>query len=162
MPRVDGKNAWRTLSRAFARYLHELIEGDFIIISHRHINYYVQVAAQGEDGFRIEAVNNTYIVPPSAALTTAQYARMSELGWRSATEDAEVAKERYDPEGSPNFFRQVDVGEDLLDVADVLIRTLHEVYGIATPALLDYHAFHCEMGDFPCPDLRLTRRVDCD
>ncbi len=160
MPPVDGNKAWRTLTRAIAQCLAELDEGDFLIIAHRHINHYVQVAGQGEHGFRVEAASNTYIEPPSAALTTVQYAEMDTLGWHRATEDPpELATVQRDSDGSPNFYRQVDVGDDLDAVADVMIRTLHEVYGVESPKLLEYQAFHRDLGEFVFPHMPIARRM---
>lgn len=160
MPRVDGNKAWRKLTRAVAQCLAELDEGDFLIIAHRHINHYVQVAGQGEHGFRVEAASNTYIEPPSAALTTAQYALMDEFGWRRATEDApELATEERDPDGSPNFYRQAAADDDPRAVADIMVRTLREVYGVASPKLLEYQAFHRDLGEFVFPHMPIARRV---
>ncbi len=160
MPSPAIEKRWRSLSRAVAISLANLEEGDFLIISHRRLNYYVQVAGQGEHGLRVEAVSNTYIEPPSAALTTEQYARMRTLGWHRATEHPpELKKRRRKVDGSPNFYRQAAVSEDVQGVADVMIRTLQEVYDIATPTLLQYQAFNRTLGAFKCPELPIARVV---
>jgi hypothetical protein len=84
---------------------------------------------------------------------------MDALGWRRATEDPpELATEPGDPNGSPNFHRDVDAGEDLDAVAELIVRTLRDVYNIATPDLLHYQAFHNLLGDFACPKLPIARR----
>lgn len=159
MPRPAGTKSWRTLTSGIAASITRLGDGFHLIIAHRHINYYVQVAGSDDDTLRIEAACNTYIEPASAALTIEQYTQMEALGWRRATEDPpELATERRDPDGSPNFYCDVPAGEDLDAVANMIVRTLRDVYGIPTPDLLHYEAFHNLLGDFACPGLPIARR----
>jgi hypothetical protein len=159
MPRPAGNKPWRTLTRGLAASITGLGEGFHLIIAHRHINYYVQVAGSDDGTLRIEAACNTYIEPPSAALTIEQYAQMDALGWRRATEDPpELATEQRDPNGSPNFYRDVAAGEDLDAVAELIVSTLRDVYNVATTDLLHYQAFHNLLGDFACPKLPIERR----
>ncbi len=65
--------SWSTFARRLARTLHTLHDGDFLIVAHARVNYYVQFAHGGAHGLRAEAVSNTYIESPHAVLTTAQY-----------------------------------------------------------------------------------------
>lgn len=161
MPRPAGEKPWRTLTRGLAASIAGLGDGFHLIISHQQINYYVQVAGSDDHSLRIEAASNTYIEPPSAALTIEQYAHMDALGWCRPTEDPpELATEQRVPNGSPNFSRDVPDGEDLDAVADCMVRTLREVYGVTTLAVLHYHAFHNMLGDFACPKLPIARYHD--
>lgn len=158
MPGPLIEELWDTLTSAVAQALGELEDGNFLIISHRHINHYVQVAGSDIGEFRIEAVSNPYIDPPSAVLTTEQYARMDKLGWGRATWDPEKTASGERPStGSPNFF--VDVPEDTspLSVAETLVRTLREVYGIKHPSQLHYNAFHDLLGAYGYPYMPLAR-----
>lgn len=158
MPRPAGEKLWRTRTRGIAASITGLGEGFHLIIAHRHLNYYLQVAGSDDCMLRIEAACNTYIEPPSAALNIEQYAQMDALGWRRATEaPPELATEQRDPNGSPNFHRDVLAGEELVAVADLIVCTLRGVYNIATPDLLHYHAFHNMLGDFACPKLPIAR-----
>jgi len=155
--------AWESLTTAVADALCELGSEDYLIIAHRHINHYVQAAGCDDGALRIEAVSNTYIEPLSAALTVAQYGRMAELGWRRATDDApELVTEVNDPAGSPNFFLDLPAGWSRRRVAELLIQTLREVYGVRKTALLDYHAFNNMLGDFGIPDMPIGRRETVD
>mgnify|MGYP000104585356 CR=1 FL=1 len=159
MSATTRERDWASLTTALAHALGELGTEDILIVAHRHINHFVQVAGYGNGALRIEAVSNTYIQPPSAALTVAQYERMAELGWRRATDDApELVTEVNDPHGSPNFFLDVPSGSKRRPVAKLLIRTLREVYGVRNAAMLNYHAFNNMLGDFGFPDMPIDRR----
>ncbi len=150
---------WESLTSAVARALGDLGKGDFMIIARRHVNHFVQVAGTTTGAFRIEAVSNTYIEPPSAALTVEQYCYLTELGWRRATDDAPELVAKYnDPNGSPNFFIDVPAGTSVRQVAALLICTLREVYGIEGIEQLHYQAFSNSHGEFCFPDMPIRRR----
>jgi hypothetical protein len=84
---------------------------------------------------------------------------MGALSWRRATEaPPELATEQRDPNGSPNFYRDVAAGEDLDAVAELIVSTLRDVYNVATTDLLHYQAFHNLLGDLACPKLPIERR----
>lgn len=136
-------------------------DGDFLIVAHWQINYYVQFAHGGAHGLRAEAVSNTYIEPPSAVLTTTQYDTLRALGWRQATQHPpEDPLAAHDPPGSPNFFRSVTAAAPLAALAAVVTTTLRDVYGIRSPQALRYQAFHRELGTFTCPALPVRRRAE--
>jgi len=111
MSATTRERDWASLTTALAHALGELGPEDILMIAHRHINHFLQVAGYGNGALRIEAVSNTYIEPPSAVLTVAQYERMAELGWRRATDDApELVTEVKDQHGSTNCFLDVPPG----------------------------------------------------
>jgi hypothetical protein len=156
---LHSTTSWSTFARGLARTLHALHDGDFLIVAHARINYYVQFAHGGARGLRAEAVSNTYIEPPHAVLTTAQYDTLRALGWQQATQyPPEDARALHDPPGSPNFFRNVSTADGFAPLAAVVTTTLRDVYGIRSPQSLRYHGFHNVHGPFACPDLPVRPR----
>lgn len=135
-------------------------DGDFLIVAHCRINY-VLFTHGGAHGLRAEAVSNTYIEPPPALLTTTQYDTLRALGWRQATQHPpEDPRAAHDPPGSPNFFRHVASPAQFAALAAVVTTTRRDVYGIRSPQALRYHAFHREVGAFPCPAQPVRPRAE--
>lgn len=150
--------SWSTFTRGLARTLEALAEGEYLIISRRRINHYVQFASGGDQGMRAEAVNNMYIEPPHAVLTVEQYAAMDTLGWQRATQQPPELVPGDNPPGSPNFFRNLAPWQRRADLAAVATATLRDVYGVRSPRHLVFEAFHRDWGPIDCPHLPIARR----
>ncbi len=160
MPRCDTDTRWHTLTDDLALCLRQLKDDHLFILSHRDVNYYVQIAGSSHGPLRLEAANNTYIEPPSALLTVEQYNRMLALGWNAATHGPpELAVTPPMPGGSPNFHLDtVGALADLHVAAALLVATLRDVYGVGSPEALEYHCFHNEHGDISLEGFRVQRR----
>jgi len=92
-------------------------------------NYYIQFAgAQGETRLRAEAVSNQFL-ESRYALTEAQMTQLQELGWR------------LDSTQSPNFHREFEAQDeaDRTAIAELVLRTLTEVYGLLPTQPLVVH-----------------------
>ena len=150
--------SWSIFTRGLARTLDELAEGEFLIISRRRINHFVQFASGGDEGIRAEAVNNTYIEPLHAVLTVEQYEAMDALGWQRATQQPPELVEGDNPPGSPNFFRNIECWQSRDDLAAVATATLRDVYGVSSPRRLVFEAFHRDWGPIDCPHLPIEPR----
>lgn len=159
-PRPDPEDRWNALTDELADCLPEIGENMCFILAHRAVNHYVQVAGSDNGDLRLEAASNTYIEPPSALLTVAQYRRMRQLGWQGATEHPpELAVEPPSVHGSPNFFRNVDGSRvDHAAEARLLVDTLRLVYGVADPDDLEYDCFHNLLGGVSFEGLSAVRR----
>ena len=133
-----------------------MAEDEYLIISRKRANQYVQFAGQGAYGIHAEAACNEYILPPQLLLDERQYARMQRLGWRrpTALPDEPCAL------GSPNFYTQVVATEvGLREMAWRATKTFRTVYGIAHPGMLEYKAFHFEGTSIRFPTLLIKRRM---
>ncbi len=156
-PTADA--AWTALASALGGCLAALDEDEFLIISYKRANYYVQFAGLGSFGMRMEASSNSFI-EPEASLVDEQYQAMTALGWQRATVLPPEPGESSDGDGSPNFFIDVAAPVNVAALGQLAVTTLRRVYDIAHPEMLQYFAF----GDggssirFPTLGLKHERR----
>jgi hypothetical protein len=66
------KKDWRDFTKNLAACLGELAEDEYLIISRKRANQYVQFAGQGAYGIHAEAACNEYILPPHLLLDERQ------------------------------------------------------------------------------------------
>ena len=151
---------WSRLTDDLTLCLGELDEDEYLCVSFKHANYFVQFAGRGKFGMRAEAACNSYIIPPEAVLTVEDYERMTTLGWNRATDPPpELAIEPLTPDGSPNFFVQAPAPVDFPALARLATRTLREAYRVSHPRHLEYKAFARDGSQIRFPMLRLKRRL---
>jgi len=148
---------WDRLADDLAVCLADLSEDEFLILSSKRENYFVQFAAQGQFGMRIEAASNVYVEPPEAVLAADEYSAMAELGWKSPT--GVPGSEPRDPDGSPNFFLDLALPVNFRRVADMAVQTLRQVYRISHPGQLQYRSFESSGIEIRFPILRLKREA---
>lgn len=94
-------DVWDELRDALAACLRELDEDDLLIISHKFSGAFIQFAAQGAWGMRVEAVSNAFLSHRDQ-LSGAAKEGLSGLGWSNPTY---VLAEPT--EGSCNFYIDV-------------------------------------------------------
>jgi hypothetical protein len=153
---TKADEAWATFASALATCLPDLHEDEFLIVSYKRANYYVQFAAQGIFGMRVEASCNSFI-EPEAALTDEQYAMMAELGWNRATEDVPESGHSDDPDGSPNFFMDLANPIDFKALGELATNTLRNAYRVLHPGELQYWSSDLEGASIRFPTLGLKR-----
>jgi len=166
---------WARLVTDLSLCLADLAEDDYLVLSHKRANYYVQFAAQGQFGMRAEAASNAYIVPEEALLAPDDYVTMAELGWRIPTDAIQESRPQVldltghlpriltenpvpDPDGSPNFFVDASYPIDFGVLSELAVRTFREVYNVRHPLLLQYKAFNRNGIEIRFPTLRLKRK----
>lgn len=174
-PTPTADMEWARLMKDLSLCLADLVEDDYLVLSHKRANYYVQFAAQGQFGMRAEAASNTYIVPEDAQLTPDDYVTMAELGWRIPTDVIRESRPQVldltghlpkiltenpvpDPDGSTNFFVDASNPIDFGVLSEVTVRTFREVYRVGHPGMLQYNAFNRNDVQIRFPTLRLKRR----
>ena len=145
---------WERFKGYLAMCIADLSEDEFLIVSSKRANYFVQFASQREFGMRIEATSNVYIDPPAAALSAETHSTMAVIGWRVPTE---TPVSEPDPDGSPNFFVDLASPVDFRSVADIAVHTLRCAYGIQHPGELQYTAFSGTGAEIRFPTLRIKR-----
>ena len=148
---------WDRVADNLAVCLADLSEDEFLTLSSKCANYFVQFAAQGQFGMRIEATSNVYVAPPEAVLSADAYSSMAELGWKSPT--GVPGSEPRDPDGSPNFFLDLALPVNFRRVADMSVKTLRQVYRISHPGQLQYKSFDSSGIEIRFPNLRLKREA---
>lgn len=131
----------------FAAHLQTAIdaieEDEILILCRIDANVFVQLM-RVEESYFLEAVSNQYIGPPIYLLDEQHFARAVQLGWLPPNESADNAVVLdwmgRDAVGSPNFYRQWP--RRVRGVAQFLVKTLQQVYGLRGPGVLEYSSFH--------------------
>jgi hypothetical protein len=173
-PTADAE--WVRLKSDLSLCLADLVEDDYLVLSHKRANYYVQFAAQGQFGMLAEAASNIYL-PEEARLTPDDYVTMAELGWRIPTDVIQESGRQIldltgnlpriltedpdtfrDLDGSPNFFLNISHPVDFAALAEFTVCTFREVYRVRHPGMLEYKAFNRKDVQIRFPTLRLKRK----
>ena len=82
---ASAKEEWERFKGNLAMCIADLSEDEYLIVSSKRANYFVQFASQGQFGMRIEATSNVYINRPEAVLSAETYSTMAGIGWRAPT-----------------------------------------------------------------------------
>ncbi len=149
---------WLDQAERLARVLEQMQDGEFLIISVKNSNRYVQFSAQGARGFRVESTCNTF---PKAAdqLGPQALRKLRALGWREPTGDLRQSTPMKDPEGSPNFHQDFELGDGYAAMAELTVRTLREVHHAPSPIFLEYCAFDERGNQLSYDELWITRTI---
>jgi hypothetical protein len=140
--------SWDEFEARLTASLERMAVDQFFILSTRPAGddeslYYAQFAQGGRAGFIAEAVSNGYLMGDKQ-LSPAQEEALGQLGWQFP--DPRAKK----PE---NFNRQWPMPTPFAEVARLVIRTLREVFGVASPTDLVYRRFARNGHDFAEPGL---------
>lgn len=158
--------AWTPFAHKLATTLETLEEDQFLILSVKHSNRFIQFAAQGSFGIRIETTSNSYLTKPEQ-LNKEQIATLIDIGWESPTGAPTESTPEDDPDGSPNFFAEFPAPVSFESVANLTVRTLSEILCVPHPGSLQYQAFDDEGQAIVLPVLGLkitkpSKQVDID
>lgn len=140
LPAVRISKAWPLFSGKLAAVLGKLEEDQFLILAVKNTNRYIQFAAQGSFGLRVETTSNSYL-SKTEKLVPEQIAALCSLGWESPTGSPDEATQNNDPDGSPNYFVDFPAPVNFEAVADFAVKTLSEVLRVPHPGSLQYQAF---------------------
>jgi len=147
---------WPPFTEKLAGVLGALEEDQFLVISVKLTNRFVQFAAQGSFGMRAETTSNDYLTA-SERLGTRQLAALEAAGWCGPTGTAGESTPEKDPDGSPNFFVEYDAPVPFKDVAELAMHTLAEILRVPHPGFLEYEAFDTSGNAILLPSLGLKR-----
>jgi hypothetical protein len=156
MKRVS--KGWREFEERLTKTLKAMVEDDYLIISVKQTNRFVQFSAQGAHGMRAEATSNPFLTG-SDKLSDGQISWMTELGWHPPTGTPETAIPALDPDGSPNFFRDFRSSPPYSKIAALAVRTFVTVFDVPSPWFLEYKAFDNEGNKKSLPILGLKRTI---
>jgi hypothetical protein len=151
---LSADQEWERLTADLALCLADLTEDEYLILISKRKNYFVQFAAQGKFGMRVEAVSNAYLEAADDQLSADAYVRMGNLGWHIPNL---LPESDHNPDGSPNFFMDLSNPVDFVAVSDLAVRTLRQVYGVGHPGNLKYKSFTSDGTQIRFPTLRVKR-----
>jgi hypothetical protein len=132
--------AWPPFTEVLTRVLDTLAEDQYLIISAKNSNHFVQFAAQGSYGMRVETTSNEYL-NKTEKLDRKQLAALVKTGWCKPTGNAKQATPELDPDGSPNYFAEFPVPVPAGEVSRLAITTLTDILRVPHPSMLEYEAF---------------------
>lgn len=145
------RHDWEVLTTRLADTLGCLEAGHFLILEGQgDPGYYVQFAAGGAEGMRVEAVSNRFLDGWQRLDRTA-VARLRRLGWRPPTDIGE---------GPVNWWRTYDAPVPATEVAGLATTTLTKAFDLPRVDQLHYRAFSRDGGVILLPGLGLDHAVD--
>ena len=149
---------WQAFAERLGSAIGAMKEDEFLIISLKETNRFVQFAAQGAGGMRVEATSNHFL-SGRERLDARQVRALVRLGWRKPTGSPEQSTPDRDPHGSSNFFRDESLPVNHALLAELAIRTLVEIFGVPHEGFLQYEAFDYAGNSYALPGLEIKRQV---
>ena len=149
---------WEAFEKALASTL-SVLKDEFLILSTRPGNRYVQFHASLEDGVFAECVSDAYL-DETGKLDAGQLATLLSLGWSPPTHAPDGTRPDGLDRGSPNHFHHLPPPCSFPEIARLVVRTLTEVLRIASPAELSYKAFDEDGHSLTLPILPVEPRPE--
>ena len=150
--------AWGPLQVALAEALDAMGDDHSLVLTWKDRPWFVQFAVQGPHSVRVEMVSNHFLREPDE-LPVAAMVHAVELGWQLPTGSPELSTPELDPDGSPNFFVDLEGPGRSLRAAELAVETLVEVFRVPHPQRLRYRAYGLEGETILLPTLRVEREV---
>ena len=150
--------AWAPFAQELATSLAKLGEDQFLILSVKRSNRFVQFAAQGSSGMRTETTSNSYL-DRAEQLDQQQISALIDAGWNDPTGTSAGSTSAGDPDGSPNYFVEFLAPVSFESVANLTARTFAEILRVAHPGSLEYEAFDEEGGAIELSEMGLVKRA---
>jgi len=150
--------AWPPFEDQLTAVLGALEEDQFLVITVKRTNRFVQFAAQGSFGMRAEATGNRYLAR-SERLDPGQIAELVATGWQNPTGSPEESTPEDDPDGSPNFFLEFPAPVCCPEAAGLAVDTLARILRVPHPGFLEYEAFDTDGNAILLPSLGLKRAI---
>ncbi len=156
-PPLSTPDSWVAFEHALARAISDLDEDEFLVIERKDTNYFVQFAAQGSWGLRVEASANAY-QPRAGQIPESAILQLMHIGWKPPT--YVQTHEHSEPvDGSPNFYLDVAAGFSFQDISALAVETLRGPLGARHPAELQYEGYSEQLTSIRFPQLGIKRRV---
>ena len=152
---------WGPFAQSLSRVLARLEEDQFLILSAKKGNRYLQLSCQGTWGTRIEVVSNHFL-KGNDRLTRQEMVWLRTHGWNAPTGTPKQATPDKDPDGSPNYFIDVPTSVSASDFMSMIIDTLIHGLGLPYPGALNYESFDSDGGALAFKDLGLKPLARAD
>ena len=150
--------AWAPFAHKLAATLEKLAEDQYLILSVKHSDRFIQFAGQGSFGIRIETASNSYLDGPEQ-LYEEQVVTLIEAGWERPSGAPTESTHESDPDGSPNFFVDFPAPVSYESVANLTVRTFSEILRVPHPGSLQYLAFDDDNQAIALPELGLKLEI---
>lgn len=131
---------WTPFAHQLAQVLSRLEEDQFLILSAKSGNRYLQFSCQGSWGMRAEVTSNHFL-KDGDRLTPREMAWLGAHGWNAPTGTPKQSTPDRDPDGSPNFYIDFPTSVPASDIVSVAIDTLIHGLALPSPGALSYESF---------------------
>jgi hypothetical protein len=160
MVQPSSSEAWKGFVLELTTALRALEEDEFLIISVKKTNRFVQFAAQGSFGMRAEVTSDFYL-PEEEQLSKKQYSALLQLGWNAPSNlpDQLEPGRGHKSDGSPNYFLDIARPVPFELLAQLAVATFRGVFGAGHPGNLQYSAFGEGRVSIRFPHLGVRRRL---
>ena len=155
---MDLPKHWWPFAERLLTALRDMKEDQFLVLSLKESNRFVQFAAQGAHGMRVEATSNHFL-SGRERLDDKQVRALVRLGWRKPTGNPEQSTPELDPDGSSNFFRDFPPPVEYFSVVNLAILTLTQVFGVPHEGFLQYEALDYAGNNYALPGLKIKRQL---
>jgi hypothetical protein len=145
--------AWAPFGKRLTSVLSKMKEDQYLVISAKSGDRYIQFACQGGQGMRVEVSSNNFL-KGNGRLKRRQTSWLCTNGWNAPTVNRTKATPKKDPNGSPNYFVDLPVSIAVDEIAEFAIEALMHGLEIPNPALLAYEAFNSNGVTFQIDELR--------
>jgi hypothetical protein len=146
---------WAPFKKRLTSVLSQLEKDQYLIISAKGLNRFVQFACQGEEGMRVEVTSNHFLKGRDR-LNRRQISWLRAHGWNAPTGSQKQATPEKDPNGSPNYFVDLPAPLATEDIAHLAVDALVNGLEIPSPASLAYEAFDKSGKNIRIEELDLT------
>jgi hypothetical protein len=136
---ADGPD-WALFTKKLALFLSNLENDQYLIISAKGSNRFVQFACHGEEGMRVEVASNQFLKGKDR-LRRRQISWLLANEWNAPTGDLKKATPKKDPSGSPNYFVDLPVSVGADDIARRAVEALVNGLEIQSSGSLTHEAF---------------------
>ncbi len=131
VPPPPTPDSWVAFEDSLTIALADLNEDEFLVIERKNTNYFVQFAAQGLSGMRVEAAANVY-QPRLERIPKAAVQHLIHTGWNPPTYvDSHEYSEPVD--GSPNFYLDVAAPVPYEEISALAVEALRGAFGARHP-----------------------------
>ncbi len=131
---------WTPFARQLAQVLSRLEEGQFLILTAKHGNRYLQFSCQGAWGMRTEVTSNHFLKGDDR-LARREMAWLRAHGWNAPTGTPKQATPDRDPDGSPNYYIDFPTSVPTSGIVSMAIDTLIHGLALPYPEALSYESF---------------------
>lgn len=131
---------WTPFAQNLALVLSRLEEDQFLIISAKNSNRFLQFSCQGAWGVRAEVTSNHFLKGESR-LTRHQMAWLRSHGWSAPTGKPKESTPDRDPDGSPNYYIDFPESVSASEITHLAIDTLANGLEFPYPGALVYESF---------------------
>lgn len=131
---------WAPFAQQLVLVLSRLEEDQFLILSVKRGNRYLQFSCQGAWGMRAEVTSNHFL-KGSDRLTRREMTWLRARGWNAPTGTPKQAIPDKDPDGSPNFYIDFPMAVPATEIVSVAIDTLIHGLALPYPGVLSYESF---------------------